>query len=119
MNTLCPIILNPNKDIQISTLSYTTEEILEKVQIIWDWCSAWNRRGSLVKHIELAYGFGPLYEFTGGKVEDDNTYTYPRDPALQPLAIISCKVNARVICYEYAMIAIIQGDAEPFVTRVD
>lgn len=112
----CHITLDPNKQYE----QYAKSWFIEQVGIIWLWATAWEGKGSLITHIQDSYGMGELYQFSDkGHVQEDNSYTFPGDPILHPLAIIEIGDIDKIICYPHAIIAICSGDDNPFITRVD
>ena len=95
--------------------------MIEALGILPIWVKEWVMFGEhmdIVKYMTEAYGFGDLFEFKGGEILEDGTYRYPEDPDLPWVGRMNTKFGY-VYFYEYAMIALPQGDGTYFITRMD
>ena len=76
----------------------------------------------LKEYLEKCYGFGALYEMTGGEVKENGAYVYPGDPELKPIVEFQIQqpdgTKYVVRQYEYAIVSIKKNDTV-FVTRMD
>jgi len=63
-------------------------------------------KSTFSQDIMEVYGFGGA-PMTGGEIQQDGVYTYPKDPDLYPLAILETE-RGDVICYRYGITAIIE-----------
>ena len=76
---------------------------------------------TLKEHLEECYGFGTLFEMTGGEVQPDMRYTYPEDPDLHPLLHMKLvATGAEFVQWNHGICAMRQSEDAPwFVTRMD
>lgn len=71
------------------------------------------------EQLHSAYGHGGGWSpFNGFRLADDNSLTYPGDPALRPIAEMHLR-DELVLMYEHSWVAIIQPDRSFEVCRMD
>ncbi len=79
----------------------------------------------LKEAMEEQYGLGPLREMTGGRVNNDLSYSYPGDPDIFPILLVSrCTDGGEehevLLQYEYGLTGILgMRDGSAFMTRMD
>ena len=96
-------------------------QVVEALGLLPYWIGEHNLLGNtnnLVQFMTEKYGFGELFEFKGGEILEDGIYRYPEDPDLPWVGRMNTKFGY-VYFYEYAMIALPQGDGTYFITRMD
>ena len=105
----------------ISDIPEDQTQVVEALGLLPYWIGEHNLLGNtnnLVQFMTEKYGFGELFEFKGGEILEDGTYRYPKDPDLPWVGRMNTKFGY-VYFYEYAMIALPQGDGTYFITRMD
>ena len=110
----CKVTLDPTGCYTKRKITY--DDLINVTGILMAW--AWDavQTDDAITVMQDFYQFS-CTEMKGGRVSEDGTYTYPRDPALHPVASITSD-TAEVFVYEYAIVAIRQGE-KTFVTRMD
>lgn len=90
----------------------------DHVGMIPNWLFENNPQSASVQ-LHNAYGHGGGWRpFIGFQLEDDNSLTFPGDPALKPIAEMHLR-DELIFIYEYAWVAIIQPDRSYEVCRMD
>ena len=102
----------------LTKFTVPTEQLMEMCGVLVNWACLAVRSENMKQSLEDSYGFGTLLEMTGGTVTDNGTYQYPEDPDLYPLVTVYVNMVPRVHIYEYAIVALVQGQ-DTFVTRMD
>ena len=100
---------------------HSKQRIFDSCGLIPGWITALDITKPVKQQIEDMYGFGKLYEMTGGEVLLNGAYVYPEDPMLYPLVAWKFEINnvlTEIFMYEYAMLTI-RVDGVVFTTRVD
>lgn len=82
------------------------------------WLSEHNLRPAK-EQLGAAYGHGGGWDpFQGFRLADNNSLTYPGDPALKPIAEMHLR-DETILMYEHSWVAIIQPDRSFEVCRMD
>ena len=97
----------------------TKKWLIDVVGILPHWAvTAWSEFPSIKEGMEELYGFGRLYEMTGGEVDEEYVYRFPEDPPYHPQMVLKLGDEDVVVIWPYSIVGIYE-DSKWFITRMD